>query len=390
MLSPFTSTKTLLKSPFFAERCIKGENKRLKAKGFEGKELYIPIHTKDEEETEDAIEAKVKETKIAGSNTTLRLVIQTIPKKKEEEEVEEVIDQSWLTNLTLSAINAIDLPSNPKTIGVKWVYKTKLKKNGEVDKYKARLVAKGYKQKYDIDYKEVFAVVSRLDTIRLVFINQPPGYVKSVIEHKLYKLKKTLYGLKQAPRAWNSHIDAYFHKEGFQRYLYEHTLYIKIEDGGKMLMVCVNVDDLIYTGNDSVMIHVFKRNMMIEFDMSNLGLMHYFLGIEVMQSPISIFISQNKYVLEILDRFKMKDYNLVCTQIEYGLKLMKDDGGKKINATFYKQIVGSLMYLTSTRPDIIKDQVADIMTKLLKQDVFVKLQRMLGVFFSKDVVQGKA
>ena len=139
-----------------------------------------------------------------------------------------------------------DLPKGQKTIGVKWVYKTKLKENGEVDKHKARLVAKGYKQEFGVDYKEVFAPTARHDTIRLViamaaqnswlifqldvksaflhgdlkeevFIDQPPGYAKLGNEHKVYKLKKALYGLKQAPRAWYNCIETYFLNDGFQK-----------------------------------------------------------------------------------------------------------------------------------------------------------------------------
>ncbi|CAL5333116.1 unnamed protein product [Camellia sinensis] len=251
-----------------------------------------------------------------------------------------------------------DLPEGHKTIGVKWVYKTKLKENGEVDKYKARLVAKGYKQEFGVDYKEVFAPVARHDTIRLVialtaqnswpifqldvksaflhgdlkeevFIDQPPGFVKLGNEHKVYRLKKALYGLKQAPRAWYNRIETYFLKEGFQKY------------------------DLIYTGNNTTMFESFKKSMMVEFEMSDLGMMHYYLGIEVVQSSTGIFISQKKYVGEILDMFQMKDCNPVTTPSEFGLKLNKDNGGTKVDNTLYKQIVGSLMYLTATRPDIM-------------------------------------
>lgn len=140
---------------------------------------------------------------------------------------------------------------------MKWVFKTKLKEDGEVDKYKARLVAKGYKQEYGIDYTEVFAPVARHDIIRLVialaaqnswpifqldvkltflyghleeqvFVEQPPGYIKIENEHKVYKLKKALYGLKQAPRAWYSRIEAYFLKVGFLKCPYEHFLFVKI------------------------------------------------------------------------------------------------------------------------------------------------------------------
>lgn len=275
-----------------------------------------------------------------------------------------------------------ELPKGQKSIGVKWVYKTKLRQDGGVDKYKARLVAKGYKQKFGVDYQEVFAPVAKLDTVRLVlclaaqnswpvyqldvksaflhgelaeevYIDQPPGYVKEGHETQVYRLKKALYGLKQAPRAWYSRIDAYFTKEGFLKCPYEHTLYTKLGGDGRMLIVCLYVDDLIYTGNDSLMFDIFKKSMMEEFEMTDLGLMHYFLGIEVVQSPSGIFISQKKYVLEILERFKMKDCNSVCTPTEVGLKLTRNGAGKKVDVTMYKQIVGSLMYLTTTRPDIM-------------------------------------
>lgn len=237
-----------------------------------------------------------------------------------------------------------DLPMGHKAIGVKWVYKTKLNKEGKVDKYKARLIVKGYKQEYGVDYQEVFAPVARHDTIRLVlalasqnswqvfqmdvksaflhddlveevYVDQAPGYVIQGKEKKVYRLRKALYGLKQAPRAWYSRIATYF--------------------------------------TSATLFADFKQSMMAEFDMSDLGLMHYFLGIEVVQSDKGIFITQRKYALEILDRFQMKNCNPVRTPTEPGLKLSKDLKGKKVNSSFFKQIVGSLLYLTATRPDIM-------------------------------------
>ena len=120
-----------------------------------------------------------------------------------------------------------------------------------------------------------------------------------------------------------------------------------------MLIVCLYVDDLIYTGNNTAMFESFKKSMMVEFEMSDLGMLHYFLGIEVVQSANGIFMSQKKYVQDVLDRFQMKDCNPVSTPTEFGLKLNKDHEGKKVDSTLYKQIVGSLMYLTATRPDIM-------------------------------------
>ena len=169
----------------------------------------------------------------------------------------------------------------------------------------------------------------------------------------MYRLKKALYGLKQAPRAWFSRIEAYFLKEGFHKCPYEHTLSVKIRDKGKLLIVYLYVDDLIFTRNDDVMFKEFKKSMMVEFEMSDLGMMHYFLGIEVVQLANGIFISQKKYVQDILDRFQMKDCNPVSTPTKFGLKLNKDHEGKKVDSTLYKQIFGSLMYLTATRLDIM-------------------------------------
>jgi len=141
-------------------------------------------------------------------------------------------------------------------------------------------------------------------------------------------------------------------KEGFKKCPYEHTFFIKISNGGKILIVCVYVDDLFFTGSDAAMFEKFKKSMMIEFDMTDLGMLHYFLGIEVMQSAAGTFISQKKYVLEILDRFQMKNGNSVSTPTEVGLKLVRDPDERKIDNTLCKKIVGSLMYLTATIPDI--------------------------------------
>jgi len=121
-----------------------------------------------------------------------------------------------------------------------------------------------------------------------------------------------------------------------------------------MLVVSLYVDDLIYIGNDVDMFEKFKQSMMLKFDMSNLGMMYYFLGTEVVQSAVGIFITQRKYAREILDRFGMKNCNLVETPIEVGLQLVKyPEEGRKVDSRVFKQIVGSLMYLTTTRPDIM-------------------------------------
>ncbi|GKV20502.1 hypothetical protein SLEP1_g30621 [Rubroshorea leprosula] len=275
----------------------------------------------------------------------------------------------------------VTLPQGHAAIGVKWVFKEKKNSKGEVERYKARLMAKGHKQQHGIDYEEVFAPVARLETIRLIislaaqnkwkifqmdvksaFINgsleeevcvqQPLGYVVKGEEKKVLKLKKALSGLKQAPRAWNCRIDRYFQENGFVKCPYEYALYVKVSNGG-ILIVCLYVDDLIFTGNNPRMFEEFKRAMSNEFEMTNIGLMSYYLGIEVKQMEEGIFISQENYVREVLKRFNMSNCKPMNTPIASGIKLSKFEEGGSVDATLFRNLVGSLRYLTCTRLDIL-------------------------------------
>ncbi|XP_061346732.1 uncharacterized mitochondrial protein AtMg00810-like [Gastrolobium bilobum] len=175
--------------------------------------------------------------------------------------------------------------------------------------------------------------------------------MKAGEEKKVLRLKKALYGLKQAPRAWNARIDKYFKENGLEQCPYEHAVYVK-KNRGDLLIVALYVDDLIFMGNNAKMIQEFKSTMTREFEMTDLGLMKYFLGLEVRQDNSGIFVSQEAYAKEILKRFKMADCKPVSTPMEPGSKLSKYDGGDLVDASKYRSLVGSLRYLTCTRPDI--------------------------------------
>jgi hypothetical protein len=187
----------------------------------------------------------------------------------------------------------------------------------------------------------MFAPVTRMDTIRFLFIvavyknwkvfqlyvksaflngilqeeiyvEQPAGFVIQGKEDKFYLLKKALYGLKQAPRAWYSRIDDYLTGSGFQKSLSEATLYVKrINDD--VLIISLYVDDLLVTGSNTEQVEKFKQNMIQVFEMTDLGFMSFFLGMEIIQSKEEIFICQKKYSRKILKKFHMENCKSTAT-----------------------------------------------------------------------------
>jgi len=199
-----------------------------------------------------------------------------------------------------------------------------------------------------------------------VYFEQTLGYMKIGKEKKVLKLKKALYGLKQAPRAWNTRIDTYFKENGYKQFSYEHALYAK-NSGGNMIFVALYVDDLIFMGNNNEIIEEFKGTMKREFEMTNLGLMNFFLGLEVIQKKTGI-VSQETYVKEILKMYKMENCNPVSIPMELGEKLSKFDGGERVNASRYKSLVGSLRYLTCTRLNLSLS--VDIISRFMEELVY--------------------
>ena len=171
-------------------------------------------------------------------------------------------------------------------------------------------------------------------------------------EDKVYLLRKALYGLKQGPRAWYSRINDHLLRIGFTKSLSEFTLYVK-DKGNSFLIVSLYVDDLLVTGDDTKLIDEFKQEMMQAFEMTDLGLMTYFLGIEIKQGENQVFICQRKYAKEILRKFQMDECKAVSTPMNQREKFIKEDGADKVDEGYYRSLIGCLMYLTATRPDII-------------------------------------
>ena len=275
--------------------------------------------------------------------------------------------------------DACVLPPKQKAIGLKWVFKIKKDPEGNVVKYKACLVAKGYTQRHGVDFDEVYAPVARIETVRVllalaaqggweihhmdvksaflngdlteqVFVQQPPGFIVGTGD-KVLRLRKALYGLKQAPMAWNAKLDKELISLGFERSKLDHAVYRR-SNRNSFLLVGVYVDDLIISGPNVRDINVFKSEMRKKFSMSDLGVLSYYLGIEVKHRTDGITLCQSSYAAKILDNAGMKNCNQCETPMECRLKLSKLKEGEPLNATEYRSIIGSLRYLVNTRPDL--------------------------------------
>nr|GEX42761.1 putative ribonuclease H-like domain-containing protein [Tanacetum cinerariifolium] len=232
-----------------------------------------------------------------------------------------------------------------------------------------------------IDYEEVFALVARIEAIRLflayasfmgfmvyqmdvksaflygtikegVYIYQPPGFEDLDHPNKVYKVVKALYGLHQAPRAWYETLANYLLENGFQRGKIDQTLFIKRQKGD-ILLVQIYVDDIIFGSTNKDLRKSFETLMKDKFQMSLIGELTFFLGLQVKQKKDEIFISQDKYVAEILRKFGLTDGKSASTSIDTEKPLLKDPNGEDVDVHTYRSMIGSLMYLTSSRPDIM-------------------------------------
>ncbi|KAI3758874.1 hypothetical protein L6452_06446 [Arctium lappa] len=275
----------------------------------------------------------------------------------------------------------VDLPPRQRAIGTKWVFRNKKDERGIVIKNKARLVAQRYTQEEGIDYEEVFAPISRIEAIRLflaytsfmqfrvfqmevksaflygtideeVYVCQLPGFENPNFPDKVYKLKRTLYGLHQAPRAWYDTLSTYLLENGFEREIIDNTLFIKRKKKD-ILLVQIYVDDIIFGSTKDYMCKEFKDLIHKRFKMSSMGELTFFLGLQVKQKKDGIFISQSKYVQDILTKFGFSDSKPASTPMETHKQITADLEGEDVDVHHYIYMIGSLMYLTASKPDIM-------------------------------------
>ncbi|KAJ9551210.1 hypothetical protein OSB04_015255 [Centaurea solstitialis] len=272
-------------------------------------------------------------------------------------------------------------PEGKSIIDTKWIFKNKKDEDNIVVRNKARLVAKGYRQQEGIDYNETFAPVARIEAIRMflayaahkdftvyqmdvkttflngvlkeeVYVSQPEGFVDQDHPDHVYILDKALYGLKQAPRAWYDSLSQFLVESGYSKGKIDNTLFIKRE-GEHIMLVQIYVDDIIFGSTCPNFCDTFSKLMMTRYEMSMMGELNFFLGLQVKQLSAGIFINQAKYIKDILKKYNLENAKIMKTPMSPSCALDSDPDGTAVDVTTYRGMIGSLMYLTASRPDIM-------------------------------------
>ncbi|KAJ9538687.1 hypothetical protein OSB04_031420 [Centaurea solstitialis] len=298
-------------------------------------------------------------------------------------------DSDWVTAMqeelnqfeALKVWRLVKLPESKSVIDTKWIFKNKKDANNIIVRNKARLVAKGYRQQEGIDYDETFAPVARLEAIRMflayaaykdftvfqmdvktaflyghlkeeVYVAQPEGFVHKEHPDYVYVLDKALYGLKQAPRAWYEELSKHLLSKGFTKGSVDSTLFL-MKEGEHIVVIQIYVDDIIFGSTSRELCKKFENVMTEEFKMSMMGEINFFLGLQVRQFSDGIFINQSKYIFDLLKKYDMSGCHSIGTPMATGNSIGPDHEGKDVDLRNYRSMVGSLMYLTASRPDIM-------------------------------------
>ncbi|GKD41536.1 retrovirus-related pol polyprotein from transposon TNT 1-94, partial [Tanacetum coccineum] len=310
----------------------------------------------------------------AQNQSNLFCFISTIEPKNMNEALG---DESWIVAMQeeLNQFIANDIwelvpqPKNMTIIGTKWVFRNKLDENGIVSRNKARLVAQGYNQQEGIDYDETYASVARLESIRIllayacaldfklfqmdvksaflngfineeVYVAQPPGFIDFEKPDHVYKLKKALYGLKQAPKAWYDRLKAFLIKHEYKMGMVDNTLFTK-KKSSNLIIIQIYVDDIIFGSTCQDMCDEFAKIMHDEFEMSMMGELNFFLGLQIKQMKDGIFFNQSKYIKEMLKKFGLEDSKPMKTPMSSDTKLTKDEECESVDSTKYRGMIGT-------------------------------------------------
>ena len=272
-----------------------------------------------------------------------------------------------------------DLPPDKVALGSQWVYKIKYNPDGTIRRHKSRVVVMGNNQVEGEDFNETFAPVIKMTSVRMflrlvaenqwevfqmdvnnaflhgdleeeVYMKLPPGF-RHTHPNKVCRLRKSLYGLKQAPRCWFKKLSDALLKFGFIQSYDDYSLF-SYNRKGIMLCVLIYIDDLLISGNDSRMVQKFKDYLSKCFSMKDMGKLKYFLGIEVSRGPEGIFLSQRKYTLDIIAETGNLGCKPAATPLEQNHQLSKVDSPVLTDPRKYKRLVGRLLYLLHTRPEL--------------------------------------
>ncbi|KAJ0519331.1 putative RNA-directed DNA polymerase [Helianthus annuus] len=271
-------------------------------------------------------------------------------------------------------------PSDRSVIRFMWLFRHKFKADGSLERYKARLVVNGKSQTVGIDCDETFSPVVKPATIRTVlslavnrswpihqldvknaflhghlnetvFMHQPPGFVDTRRPNFVCRLKKSLYGLKQAPRAWYTRFASYILQKGFSNSACDNSLFI-YSKGADTAYLLLYVDDIVLTAFSTALLNNIIQTLSREFAMTDLGALHYFLGIKVSRHSHGLFLSQSQYAKDILARASMTACKPCTTPVDLSAKLSATEGPLFADPTLYRSLAGALQYLNFTRPDI--------------------------------------
>jgi hypothetical protein len=273
-------------------------------------------------------------------------------------------------------------PPGVNIVGSKWIFKTKHRPDGSIDKHKARLVARGFTQQHGIDYGDTFSPVVKPETVRLVlslavsrgwtlrqvyvsnaflhgflsenvYMQQPPGFEDSHYPSHVCKLQRSIYGLKQSPRAWYARLSECLFQLGFVSSKADTSLFI-FSQGDIRIYMLVYVDDIVIAGSTTAVVDRLVQSLSESFPIKDMGKLDYFLGLEAAYTSGGMTLTQRKYALDLLHRVSMENCNPTSTPLRATEQLARDTGTLlgADDSLRYRSVVGGLQYLTLTRPDI--------------------------------------